>query len=317
MSSRASRPNEEVAWLNTNPHLHELMERYPTEWDHVGPKLVSSLENGQAQTLNDFVIEAKSLEKSWKDRIRKSGNNQKTLQSALPFLIRSRMSLLAVDRCLLSAATGITTGTYRFNLFNGYVIQKLLFRNHLTRKPASLTWFRFWWRFITQKRILMPLVQKKGIYCFYSQTLIKELAAMIGNRSCIEIAAGDGTLSRFLVEEGVNIAATDNQSWNHTIEYPDDVKDMGAKEALQTYQPQVVVCSWPPPGNHFERLVFSTKSVELYVVVGSRYKFASGNWGDYAKQGNFDFVIDSKLSGLVIPPELECAVLVFRRKSIS
>lgn len=139
---------------------------------------------------------------------------------------------------------------------------------------------------------------------------------MIGNRSCLEIAAGDGTLSRFLGEEGVNIIATDDHSWTHAIDYPDDVKNMGAKQALQQYQPQVVVCSWPPPGNNFERQIFSTKTVELYLVIGSRYKFASGNWQDYASQGAFDYVIDPKLSGLVIPPELESAVLVFRKKPI-
>lgn len=114
----------------------------------------------------------------------------------------------------------------------------------------------------------------------------------------------------------MNITATDNHSWTHAIEYPDDVKNMGAKQALQQYQPQVVVRSWPPPGNPFERQIFSMKTVELYLVIGSRYQFASGNWKDYVNQGTFDFVIDPKLSGLVIPPELESAVLVFRKKSI-
>lgn len=315
-SSRPSGPKDELGWLNTNPPLHELMERHPAEWDHVGTKLVSSLEGGRIQQLNGFVAEAKALENTWKDRIRKSQHNHKTLQSALPFLIRSRMAILAADKCLLSAATGITTGNIRFNLFNGFLMQTLLFRRDLIRKPVSLGWFRFWWRFMTQKRILMPLVQKQGIYCFYSRTLIKELAALIGNRSCLEVAPGDGTLSRFLAEEVVNITATDNHSWTHAIEYPDDVKNMGAKQALQQYQPQVVVCSWPPPGNNFERRIFSTKSVELYLVIGSRYKFASGNWQDYASQGTCDYVIDPKLSGFVIPPELESAVLVFRKKSI-
>lgn len=315
-SSSNSWPKEELAWLKANPPLHELMERHPEDWDQVGLKLVASLENGRIQNLSGFVTEAKSLEKTWNDRIRKSGNNPKTLQAALPFLIRSRMSLLAVDKCLLSASTGITTGDIRFSLINGFVMQKLLFRRHLTRKPASLGWFRFWWRFMTQKRILMPLVQKQGIYCFYSRTLIKEMARMIGNHSCLEIAAGDGTLSRFLAEEGVTITATDNHSWKHAIDYPDDVKNIGAKEALQTYQPQAVVCSWPPAGNHFERHVFSSNSVDLYVVIGSRYQFASGNWKDYAKQSHFEYGIDPKLSSFVIPPELESAVLVFRKKPI-
>ncbi len=307
----------EFRWLEANPPLHELMERHPAEWEQVGPKLVSSLENGGVQILKGFAIEAKSLEKTWMERLRKDRNNLNTLKSALPCLIRSRMSLLAVDKCLFSAATGVATGPVRFNWLNGYVMQQLLFRHDLIRKPVSLRWFRFWWRMNSQKRLLMPLVQKKGIYCFYTRELIKALAMMIGRQSCLEIAAGDGTLSRFLAEEGVNIAATDNQSWQHAIEYPDDVQKIEAKQALQRYQPEVVICSWPPPANHFERHVFSTNSVQLYVVIGSRYQFASGNWGDYAKQGNFDYTIDPELSALVVPPELESAVLIFRRQSSS
>ena len=58
----------------------------------------------------------------------------------------------------------------------------------------------------------MPLVQPKGIYCFYSKPLIQDLAALIGQRSCIEIAAGDGTLSRFLAAKGVDLTATDDHS---------------------------------------------------------------------------------------------------------
>ena len=305
---------KEFLWLNGNPPLHELMERHPSEWEQVGPKLVSSLEGGGVQMLKGFAIEAKSLEKTWTDRLRKKGNNSKTLEAALPCLIRSRMSLLAVDKCLFSAATGVATGPIRFNWLNGYVMQKLLFHQDLIRKPVSLRWFRFWWRVNSQKRLLMPLVQKKGIYCFYSRELIKTLAGMMGQQSCLEIAAGDGTLSRFLADEGVNVTATDNQSWQHAIEYPEDVQHVEAKQALQQYQPEVVICSWPPPANQFERHVFSTKSVQLYVVIGSRYHFASGNWSDYAKQGNFDYTIDPELSALVVPPELESAVLVFRRK---
>lgn len=305
---------KEFLWLAANPPLHELMGRHPSEWEQVGPKLVSLLEGGGVHSLKGFATEAKSLEKIWTDRLRKNGNNQKTLQTALPFLIQSRMSLLAVDKCLFSAATGVATGPVRFNWLNGYVMQKLLFRQDLIRKPVSLGWFRFWWRFNSQKRILMPLVQKKGIYCFYSKVLIKKLVEMIGHQSWLEIAAGDGTLSRFLAEEGVNVTATDNHSWKHAVDYPDDVKKMGAKQALEQYQPQVVICSWPPPANQFERYVFSTKSVQLYVVIGSRYKFASRNWEDYAKQGSFDYVIDPELSRLVVPPELESAVLIFRRK---
>ncbi len=129
-----------------------------------------------------------------------------------------------------------------------------------------------------------------------------------------EIGAGDGTLTRFLADEGIQIYATDDHSWAHSIEYPASVEKLGAKQALAKYQPQAVICSWPPPGNAFEQKVFSTRSVEIYIMIGSRYRFAGGNWDSYATQDRYEWSVDRKLSSLVIPPELESAVLVFRKK---
>ena len=305
---------DELKWLSTNPPLHELMECYPDEWKEVGYELVSVLEDGRAEQLNEVATKARLMAETGKERILKSRNSLKAIETAMPYLVKSKMWLLALEKCYLAAATGKTTGKVRFNLINGYLIQKLLFSKHLIRKPASLFRFKFLWPFIAQKRILMPLVQPKGIYCFYSSRLIKELASMIGGRSCLEIGAGDGTLSRFLTEAGVRVTPTDNYSWGHAISYPDTVEKIDAKEALGKYQPQVAICSWPPPRNNFERHVFSTKSVELYVAIGSRYKFASGDWDAYATQRKFVWEMDHCLSRYVLPPELDSAVLIFSRR---
>ena len=267
---------DELQWICNEAHLQELMEHYPETWQNVGPQLVSALKDGRAQTLNEFSTKAKSEEETWFYKIRQSRFNTKVIESALPHLIKSRMALLSIDQCYQASATGKASGKVRFNLLNGYIIQKLLFSRHLTRKPASLKWFRFWWRFVTQKRLLMPLVQPKGIYCFYSQELINELCALIGDRTCLEIGAGDGTLARFLEDRGMQIYATDDYSWSHVVAYPKTVEKLSAKQALGKYQPHAVVCSWPPPGNNFERRVFSTRSVDLYIVIGSRYRFAGG-----------------------------------------
>jgi hypothetical protein len=289
------------------------MARYPAEWQVAGRELAAVMEDGRAQRLNEHSIKAKSEFDHWKERIRNSKGNSKVIESALPLLVRSRMALLALDKCYLAAATGKASGKIRFNLVNGFIIQKLLFSRHLTRKMASLAWFKFWWRWVTQKRLLMPLVQRRGIYCFYTRTLIARLAALVGKRSCLEIGAGDGTLARFLGEHGVRVHATDDHSWSHAVEYPATVERLDARHALVRYQPQVAICSWPPPKNAFERHVFSTRSIETYVVIGSRYHFASGNWDDYAAQSSFGWSEDRHLSACVLPPELEGAVLIFRR----
>jgi hypothetical protein len=160
----------------------------------------------------------------------------------------------------------------------------------------------------------MPLVQGKGIYCFYSRQLIEKLAEMIASRSCLEIAAGDGTLTRFLQAQGVQLTATDTHAWSSAVQYPEWVGKLGAREALATFSPEVVICSWPPAQNDFERHVFNTPGVQLYIVIGSRHRFAFGNWKDYQQQTTFDLQEDTQLSSLLLPPELESAVYVFRRR---
>ena len=184
----------------------------------------------------------------------------------------------------------------------------------LVRKPVSLQAFRRWWPWVTQKRLLMPLVGPRGIYAFYTQELIRLLAARIGDRPCLEIAAGDGTLTRFLSEAGVHIRATDDQSWSHAIQFPQEVERLEASQALARYQPKVVICAFPPPRNAFEREVFRISSVDLYVVLTTRHKFAAGDWAAYEGQPDFSWRADAELATLLLPPLIDPEVLVFERK---
>lgn len=308
MKTRHPEPSRE--WLQTMPGLDKLCEAYPKEWEAVQVELAAIFEQGKPEDLKAYLERSSNQNASFP---RKSGG-PKTTDAALSQYVKKRMAYLAVSKYCLAAATGVTKGKIRFNLFNGFVAQKLLFARDFERKPVSLFWFRLLWPLLWQRKILMPLVQPRGIYCFYSRPLVERLAAMIGARPCLEIAAGDGTLSRFLRDQGVDIAATDNHGWKQAVQYPADVIQLDAKEALEKYRPEVVICSWPPSNNTFERQVFKTASAQLYIVISSRHQFASGNWSDYKSQTAFSFEEDKKLGSLVLPPELEAAVYVFRRK---
>ena len=304
---------QQLQWLEAAPALETLMERYPAQWKEVGPTLVAVLETGRAEAVAMTLEKFQATERVWKDRIAKSRQNPKVVATALPHLIKNRMLSLALKKCCLAAAAGQPSGKIRFNRLHGMIIQRLLFERQLVRKPVSLGWFRCLWPLLWQRRFLMPLVQSKGIYCFYSRPLVRALATLLGEGPCLEIGAGDGTLSRFLHEAGVSITATDDGSWEHVIQYPESVEKLPAERALHQYQPRAVVCSWPPPHNRFEQAVFSTPSVELYVVIGSRHAFASGNRETYEEQDSFSRETDDRLSALVLPPELDSAVLIFRR----
>lgn len=307
-------------WLETNPTLDDLCARYPEEWEIVQRDISAIIARGAAEELQAYLQDLATQGPLSAKRLRGNRGNSKIIEAVLLQFIRSRMAHEAVKKlCLttLAANTGGTKRRLRFNLFNGYVAQKLLFSRGLTRKPASLFWFRLFWPLLWQRKRLMPLVQPKGIYCFYSRALVEALTKMVALRSCLEIGAGDGTLAQFLKDEGVRITATDNHGWKHAVAYPEWVIKLDAREALRSYTPEVVICSWPPSLNDFERHVFSTPSVQLYIVIGSRHQIAFGNWNDYRQQTTFAFEQDEKLGALVLPPELESAVYVFRRKSRS
>jgi hypothetical protein len=141
--------------------------------------------------------------------------------------------------------------------------------------------------------------------------LVVELAKWLKGKKAIEIAAGDGTLARFLGEEGVSVAASDDRSWNAFVEYPAEVELLSARDALIKHEPEVVLCSWPPSGNSFEKKVFERASVQLYIVIGGP---DSGNAETYASQTAFTEVTDARLSRLVLPREQGNTVKIFQRK---
>ena len=294
--------------------LDALIERFPQEWEIVGKNLVEATASHRPKDIEAFVLRAREEAAPWHTRVRKSPGNPKVLASALPSIVRARMAFLAAQRAVQAAALGGASGRGRFGLWSGFLVQKLFFAKGLVRKPVSMPAFRRYWPWVTQKRLLMPLVEPRGIYAFYSQELIRELAERIGGRACLEIAAGDGTLTRFLADAGVTIQATDDRSWSRAIQFPSHVEQMDASKALARYQPKVVLCAFPPPRNTFEREVFRTPSVEVYVVLTTRHQFAAGDWAAYDGQPDFLLHADPALDSLLLPPMIDPCVLVFERK---
>ncbi len=294
-----------LTWLRTKPTLAALCEAYPDIWEELERELGEALSQRNHARLHALLQPTPEV----------SGKNRSLAQAQfVRSAIKQRMTALVLESRSLALATGQASGKVRFNLFNGLVAQRLLFRRGFERKPVSRFWFRLLWPLVWQKRILMPLVERKGIYCFYTRELVLRLAELIGDRSALEIAAGDGTLSRFLRTHGVEIDATDDYSWPDRIRYPADVGRMDARAALRQYAPRVVICSWPPARNTFERVVFTTPSVELYIVIASQHRFASGNWPDYENQTRFVLEPNDALGRLVLPPELGSVVLLFTRR---
>lgn len=305
-------PKQTKAWLDTSPTLGELRAEYPAEWEIVERELMAVVDTGDSAQLTAYVRGlARPAPVAGGARAATPG-----LDPRVAAIIRQRMAAEAVRGLSVSAATGVKSGTVRFGKVNGQIIQGLLFSDGLTRKPVPLKKAKRAWPLLKERSKLMPLVQPQGIYCFYSDRLVEELAALIGDRHAVEIAAGDGTLTRFLSDAGADVTATDDHSWKD-VAFPADVERLDARTALKQHRPQVVLCSWPPAANTFEAGVFQTPSVETYVVIGNRHIGGWGNHHAYAEQTAFERRDAADLAELVWPPELEPVVYVFERRGVA
>lgn len=296
-------------FLGAEPALKPLIDRYPDDWVRSDAELKALLARGGVPAV---VQAAKASGVHW-ERIRKSGFNPEVVRVSFPVMIRARMMTLALKNYSLAAQTK-TAGAVRFDRWNAALLQGLLFQGKgFVRKPVSLVRYALTWPLVTQKSFLMPLVNKKGMYCFYSAALVRELRALVGDRTCVEVGAGDGTLSRFLNAAGVPVRATDSYGWSAFIDYPAEVEKLDARAALDRYRPAVVLSSWPDPDNGWEEAVFADRNVETYIVLGSAVPGVTGNPGTYAAQKGFAVTPRPDLARLILPREQKNAVWVFTR----
>lgn len=85
-------------------------------------------------------------------------------------------------------------------------------------------------------------------YAIISKDWVKLLADWIGNRKCLEIMAGKGTLSYALQSEGVSIIPTDAYKWSQ-FNFNDlwtNVEQLDALDAIEKYGSEVdiIIMSW-------------------------------------------------------------------------
>lgn len=296
------------AWLNREPSLEELCDRYPEDWDRVRRRILTASEGG-----SDGM---RALIATQERRPSPGRDHQSPASARIAELVQRRMIHEALRSMSDRRESGVAEGAIRFGKWSGRLLQSVLLRGGLDRKPVRLAAYRIAWALAPQRDRLMPLARSRGIYCFYSRRFVRELARLIAGREAHEIAAGDGTLTRFLLDAGATVRASDDHSWARRIDYPDLVERSDARTALRKHSPRVVICSWPPAGNAFERAVFDSESVETYVVVTSADEREAGAWDMYRSQTTFEMTDDRALRRLVLP-EGRNRVLVFTRRTAS
>lgn len=303
MPSAPKTLSEVRAWLLAEPPLEEVAKRFPMEWSVARKQLADASKTGSAADLiNSLVVPSRPT------RDRRAAEVQQ-----ISDLVRGQLILRSLRSASVRAESGVQEGRVRFGLLDGWVLQRLFFARDLVRKPVSSLAYSVVWPLSRQRRRLMPLVRPRGIYCFYSSAFVRAVGRLAAQEQVLEIAAGDGTLSRFLREAGHDAIATDDFSWQSAIDYGNDVEKLDAAAALRQYSPSMVLCSWPPPRNSFEKAVFETPSVQTYVVVTSANPNDASDWRVYAEQGDFENVENPQLSRMILPRG-SSRVLVFTRK---
>lgn len=95
---------------------------------------------------------------------------------------------------------------------------------------------------------------KRGMWAIVTRNLAIALAEIVNGRSILEIMAGAGWLARALADEGIQITATDDGSWNERHSkmqqiYP--VAPLDAASAVRELgtQHDILLVSWPPYGD--------------------------------------------------------------------
>lgn len=91
-------------------------------------------------------------------------------------------------------------------------------------------------------------------FAFLAEVWVDPLAKWIGNRKCLEVMAGSGSLSKCLQDRGVSCIATDIIHDDYYRSHPwndnrwTDIEVLSAVDAIQKYgkDTDIIIMSWPP-----------------------------------------------------------------------
>lgn len=131
----------------------------------------------------------------------------------------------------------------------------------------------------------------------YIEALSKEILNLVGEDLVLEVAAGDGMLSHWLREHGVNIKATDNMSWHQQseiysnpayknrsrIKTHGEVEELDAISAIRKYKPRMVIASWLPYESELDCEILDEEP-EYLILIGEGCGGCTGStkfWGDW------------------------------------
>lgn len=117
-------------------------------------------------------------------------------------------------------------------------------------------------------------------FALITKKFVRDLSKYIGDNKCLEIMSGQGCLSKSLRDEGIDIIATDNYSWDGRIDMSDlwtDIEKIDCLDAIRKYGKDVsyIICSWIPYENPIGyealKLMNEVNSNCRMIVIGEGY----------------------------------------------
>jgi hypothetical protein len=137
---------------------------------------------------------------------------------------------------------------------------------------------------------MFSLLREENIFQFwnteYIACLASELQSLVGKGLVLEVCAGDGCLTHWLKEHGVNAVATDDYSWEK-IKQVFPVEKLDALTAIDRYKPKLVIASWIDYDKSLDLKIIQ-KGVPYFVVIGEGQSGCTGSeefWEKYEYLG--------------------------------
>ena len=291
--------------------LQDLVESFPDVW-----KDVMGTIRGYAETnrLDQIGVLAQSAAKSLSRWNTAAGTPIGETPHAKNEIIRARMTILAAKQFTAAFDAPSAKISWRDRwVIQARIIRKLE-RGHIFERGE----FDRHWLKLKDKYTACRSVQSAGFWFVPTQEFCSRIADLAAGRPILELGSGRGLLVAGLAQRGLVVTGVDDESWagarTKIKKTAALISCKSAQDALKDSKPEVVISAWPPPGNLFEAAIFKTKSVNLYLAVVSRHRFASGNWDSYKRQNDFDCVSIEAANQDLRPIEAEQQLLIFRRK---